>query len=70
MLFSARVFYGLGTFFTITQSEIHSALIIRLSRYRRSDPGISAGCPEIAPWIGKDAPSLQGDDPHSGDEAV
>ena len=59
LLFSARVVYGLPVFMTITPSERHSGLIIRLSRYRRNDPGTVSCYPEFAPWIGWDQPSLQ-----------
>ena len=59
LVFSARVVYGLPVFVTVTPSERHSGLIIRLSRYRRNDPGIVFSRPEFTPWIGKDSPSLQ-----------
>ena len=36
--FGARVVYGDCIFFTISPNELHSALVLRLSRYRRNDP--------------------------------
>ncbi len=59
LVFSARVFYGLPVFMTVTPSERHSGLMIRLTRYRRSDPAVTCGKPEFLPWVGYDAPSLQ-----------
>ena len=44
---------------TITPSERHSGLMIRLSRYRRSDPAVEAAAPELQPWIGFNEPSLE-----------
>jgi len=57
LTFSAQVVYGLGAFLTFTPSERHG-LAVRFSRYRKEDPGITAGSPEFAPWIGHDRPSL------------
>ena len=59
LVFSSRVIYGLPVFMTITPSERHSALMIRLSRYRRNDPAILFGSPEFAPWAGFNTPSLE-----------
>ena len=39
LVFSSRVVYGLPVFMTVTPGERHSGLMIRLSRYRRNDPG-------------------------------
>lgn len=36
--FGARVVYGDCIFFTISPNEQHSALVLRLSRYRENDP--------------------------------
>ena len=36
--FGARVVYGDCIFFTISPNEQHSALVLRLSRYRKNDP--------------------------------
>ena len=57
-----RVVYGLPVFMTVTPSERHSGLAIRLSRYRRNDPGVRVGNPEFLPYAGYDAPSLYGPD--------
>ena len=43
---------------TITPSERHSGLLIRLSRYRRSDPAINYVRPEFLPFAGHDMPSV------------
>ena len=56
----ARVVYGCPVFMTVTPSERHSGLAIRLSRYRLKDPGVSIGTPEFQPYAGYDAPSLYG----------
>ena len=65
--FSARVVYGTGLFMTISPSERHNGLAIRLSRYREGDPLVSTpGAAEERRWIGKDAPRLQPE----GDEEV
>ena len=52
------VVYGLPAFLTFTPSERHSGLTVRLSRYRRNDPGINIGNPDFGSWIGYDKPSL------------
>ena len=59
LIFSARVFYGLPVIVTVTPSERHSGLMIRLTRYRRNDPAVACGKPEFLPWVGHSAPSLQ-----------
>ena len=43
LIFSSRIVYGLPIFMTVTPSERHSCLAIRLTRYRRSDPAIQHG---------------------------
>ena len=60
LTFSAQVVYGLPVFLTFTPSERHSGLTLRLSRYRRNDPGITCGSPEFFPWIGYNKPSVYG----------
>lgn len=58
--FGAALVYGTGIFITISPSERHGGLAIRLSRYRERDPLLSqkhAG--KEHPWIGKDKPSLE-----------
>eukprot|EP00973_Karenia_brevis_P085559 11869924-Karenia_brevis.AAC.1 len=65
--FGAGLCYGNGIFMTISPSERHNYLAIRLSRYRGKDPLVGL---EVAPaeskWIGRDAPRLvsttQGED--------
>ena len=56
VIFSSRVVYGLPIFMTVTPGERHSGLMIRLMRYRRSDPAVNVGAPEFLPWIGHDKP--------------
>ena len=51
--FSARVVYGTGVFITISPSERHNGLAIRLSRYRKGDPLVDPSvAPEECRWIG------------------
>jgi len=59
LVFSSRIVYGLPVFITITPSERHSILMIRLSRYRLHDPAIRVANPEFARWAGRNSPSLQ-----------
>ena len=62
VVFSSRIVYGCPTFATFTPSERHSGLAVRLMRYRRHDPGVLAGAPEFAPYIGWNVPSLKPSD--------
>ena len=52
--------YGCGIFMTISPSERHNGLAIRLSRYRPSDPLLH---PSVAAaereWIGSETPSIR-----------
>ena len=58
-VFSSRMVYGCPVFMTVTPSERHSGLCIRLMRYRDSDPGLEADHgTSFKPWIGSDVPSL------------
>ena len=72
--FWSSVVYGQGIFMTVSPSERHNYLAIRLSRYRRQDPYVSAdpttrNTPEGAAendrveeerkWIGENEPSLE-----------
>ena len=41
--FGARVVYGDCIFITISPNEQHSALVLRLSRFRRNDPYVQHG---------------------------
>ena len=57
--FSSRVVYGCPVFMTVTPSEMHSGLCIRVVRYRQSDPGLKTDHGNsFKPWIGSDVPSL------------
>merc|ERR1712185_111415 len=70
VVFSSRVTYGLPVFVTLTPSERHSGLMIRLTRYRRNDPAITVASPEFAPWIGHDAPSIETHEAGNAGESV
>ena len=66
--FSARVVYGTGVFITISPSERHNGLAIRLSRYRKGDPLVDPSvAPEECRWIGQDEPRLE---PAEGEETI
>ena len=41
--FGARICYGDCIFFTISPNELHSALVLRLSRFRLKDPCVKFG---------------------------
>ena len=56
-LFSARVIYGTPVFITVTPSERHSGLCIRLFRYRGKDPGILGSDSKWQRYIGHNSPS-------------
>ena len=60
--FWASVVYGNGIFMTVSPSERHNYLAIRLSRYRAHDPLVEE---RHQPWIGSNAPSLE---PHGTDQ--
>ena len=57
--FGARVNYGDCLFFTISPNEQHSALVLRLSRFRRSDPYIKHQDPMRYHLAQQDFPSLE-----------
>ena len=58
--FSARVVFGNGLFFTISPSERHGCLAIRLVRYRAGDPILNSDSAlDERRWIGVDVPSLE-----------
>ena len=54
--FWASIVYGNGIFMTVSPSERHNYLAIRLSRYPRQDPLVQMRHEQ---WIGADSPSLQ-----------
>ena len=56
--FGARVVYGDCLFFTISPDEQHSALVLRLSRFRKNDPFVRYGTPERQKLSTKDYPKL------------
>ena len=59
IIFSSRVCYGVPVFMTITPSERHSGLVIRLYRGRRADPAYTDTAQDLQAWIGCSSPSLQ-----------
>ena len=59
IVFSSRIIYGCPIYMTVTPSERHSGLCIRLMRYRENDPGlICSATASFRPWIGYELPSL------------
>jgi len=59
--FWSSIVYGNGIFMTVTPGERHNYLSIRLSRYRRNDPYVTAAGsePQEERWIGARMPSLE-----------
>ena len=60
--FGARVVYGDCIFLTVSPNEQHSALVLRLSRYRKNDPFLQAYddvTAEIRKHCGANSPSLE-----------
>ena len=58
--FSTHIVYGTCLFLTISPSEWHGCLAIRLSRYRDGDPVFQADTALFErKWIRADAPSLE-----------
>ena len=56
---SSLIIYGCPVFMTVTPSERHSGLCIRLMRIRRRDPAVTTGVgQQFRDWIGHDRPSL------------
>ena len=51
MVFSSRIVYGNPVFMTVTPSERHSGLLLRLSRHRRSDPALKSLPEELGSYI-------------------
>lgn len=71
IVFSSRIFYGCPVFMTVTPSERHSGLCIRLMRYRRSDPALlDDQAQHFRQWIGPDSPSLCPSEADVGEETV
>ena len=67
--FGAALVYGQGIFITISPSERHGGLVIRLSRYREEDPLLKhSQAAEEKKWIGKDKPSLETRDNRRGSD--
>lgn len=63
-LYGARVVYGDCLFITLSPNEQHSAWVMRLSRFRRNDPCLTATHPDaeiIRRMAGRQAPKLERD---------
>ena len=58
-VFGARVRYGDCIFFTISPNEQHSALVLRLSRFRQNDPYVKYSDKPWANLARDDHPSLE-----------
>ena len=56
--FAAEVLYGASIFGTISLSERHGTLMIRLSRFRRNDPALVHARASSAEASSSDHPSL------------
>ena len=69
LIFSGRVIYGTPTFITVTPSERHSGLAVRLFRYRRNDPAIVHSGEKFQNYIGFNYPSIYFDDAETWDSA-
>ena len=59
--FGARVEYGDCLFLTVSPNEQHSALVLRLSRYRRNDPAVRHGEDWKRRMAGSEYPLLEPD---------
>ena len=57
--FGARVVYGDCLMITISPNEQHSAMVLRLSRFRAEDPLLQHRSPEWKQLAGKDYPLLE-----------
>ena len=57
--FGARVVFGDCIFFTISPNEQHSALVLRLSRFRRNDPYLKYRDEATARLASRDYPPLE-----------
>ena len=58
MHWGARISYGDCLFFTISPNEQHSALVLKLSRYRRNDPCLRYADPKWSRLCGMNFPAL------------
>ncbi len=67
--FGARVMYGDCLFFTISPNEQHSALVLRLSRFRKQDPYCQHGDETRRKLARADQPPLEAQRKHSSQDA-
>ena len=72
IIFSSRIFYGVPVFMTLTPSERHSGLTIRLYRGRSCDPAYRDGhaAEDMRSWIGPQRRSLRPEDMAESAEEV
>ena len=61
-VFSSRIVYGNPVFMTVTPSERHSGLLLRLSRHRRNDPALNSLPEELRSYVAADIPFLYGEE--------
>ena len=57
--FGARICYGDYIFFTISPNELHSGLVLRLSRFRLKDPSVKFGDAAFKKGATQTYPSLE-----------
>ena len=59
VVFSSRIVYVCPVYMTVTPSERHSGLCIRLMRYQENDPGLIYNATAFChPWVGHEVTSL------------
>ena len=68
--FGARVMYGDCVFLTISPNEQHSALVLRLSRFRQNDPYVKHSPSHVQRLAGQGYPSLEAKRPRQSTEAA
>ena len=61
IVFSSRIVYGNPIFMTVTPSERHSGLLLRLSRHRRNDPALASLPEQLRAYAAENVPSLYGE---------
>ena len=60
IVFSSRIVYGNPVFMTVTPSERHSGLLLRLSRHRQKDPALKSLPEALQLFASANMPSLYG----------
>eukprot|EP00972_Heterocapsa_arctica_P081864 12063936-Heterocapsa_arctica.AAC.1 len=59
IIFAARILYGQGLLYTVSPSDRHCGLMLKISRFRTGDPGIVHDEDGMASWIGAGQPCLE-----------